>query len=202
LRRSRTSPAASSIAASAASISPWPIASTVEEGGHRRPASDRRQARGARRSGGVGLTPHTVAIERAWPVAAVNETIDKMGSTGELKALTAPSKTPERSIPASGISTISMRGKRRCWRRWRGRRRNNRCRYWNQAHDAPVALDRTQRRDPMPRKSAVEEGAKGSKPTQAKDQSHKPAKHIEETARLASSVEPNKDPEKVRKAKD
>jgi hypothetical protein len=55
----------------------------------------------------------------------------------------------------------------------------------------------------MPRKSAVEEeGAKGSKPTQAKDQSHKPAKHIEETARLASSVEPNKDPEKVRKAKD
>lgn len=30
----------------------------------------------------------------------------------------------------------------------------------------------------------------------------KPAKHIEETARLASSVEPHKDPEKVRKAKD
>jgi hypothetical protein len=27
---------------------------------------------------------------------------------------------------------------------------------------------------------------------------HKPAKHIEETARLASSVEPNKDPERVR----
>jgi hypothetical protein len=54
----------------------------------------------------------------------------------------------------------------------------------------------------MPRKSPVEEGAKGSKPTQAKDQSHEPAKQIEETARLASSVEPNKDPEKVRKAKD
>jgi hypothetical protein len=53
----------------------------------------------------------------------------------------------------------------------------------------------------MPRKSTVEEGAKGSKP-QAKDQSHQPAKHIEETARLASSVEPNKDPEKVRKAND
>jgi hypothetical protein len=51
----------------------------------------------------------------------------------------------------------------------------------------------------MPRKSPVEEGAKGSKPTQAKDQ---PAKHIEETARLASSVETNKDPEKVRNAKD
>jgi hypothetical protein len=54
----------------------------------------------------------------------------------------------------------------------------------------------------MPRKSPVGEAAKGSKPTEAKDQSHQPAKHIEETARLASSVEPNKDPEKVRKAKD
>ena len=53
----------------------------------------------------------------------------------------------------------------------------------------------------MPRKSTVEEEAKGSKP-RAKDQSHQPATHIEETARLASSVEPNKDPEKVRKAKD
>ena len=41
---------------------------------------------------------------------------------------------------------------------------------------------------------------KGSKPTQVKDQSHKPAKHIEETARLASSVEPEKNPEMVRKA--
>jgi hypothetical protein len=54
----------------------------------------------------------------------------------------------------------------------------------------------------MPRKSPAEEGAKGSKPTQAKDQSHQPAKHIEETARLASSVETNKNPEKVRKTKD
>ena len=54
----------------------------------------------------------------------------------------------------------------------------------------------------MPRKSPVEEEANGSKPTQAKDQSHQPAKHIEETARLANSVETNKDPEKVRKAKD
>ena len=54
----------------------------------------------------------------------------------------------------------------------------------------------------MPRNSPVEEGAKGSKPTQGKGHSHQPAKHIEETARLASSVEPNKDPEKVRKAND
>jgi hypothetical protein len=54
----------------------------------------------------------------------------------------------------------------------------------------------------MPRKSPVEGRANGSKPTQAKNQTHEPAKHIEETARLASSVETNKDPEKVRKAKD
>jgi hypothetical protein len=36
----------------------------------------------------------------------------------------------------------------------------------------------------------------------AEDQSHKPAKHIEETARLASSVEKAKNPGKVRDAKD
>jgi hypothetical protein len=36
----------------------------------------------------------------------------------------------------------------------------------------------------------------------ADDQSHKPAKHIEETARLASSVETAKDPGKVRRTKD
>ena len=36
----------------------------------------------------------------------------------------------------------------------------------------------------------------------AEDQSHKPAKHIEETARLASSVEKDKDPGKVRATKD
>ena len=54
----------------------------------------------------------------------------------------------------------------------------------------------------MPRKPTVEEELKGSKLTQAKDQSHKPAKHIEETARLASSVETAKDPGKVRRTKD
>jgi hypothetical protein len=36
----------------------------------------------------------------------------------------------------------------------------------------------------------------------AEDRSHKPARHIEETARLASSVEKAKDPGKVRDAKD
>ncbi|WP_291573196.1 hypothetical protein [Bradyrhizobium sp.] len=36
----------------------------------------------------------------------------------------------------------------------------------------------------------------------AVDQSHKPAEHIEETARLASSVETAKDPGKVRRTKD
>jgi hypothetical protein len=34
------------------------------------------------------------------------------------------------------------------------------------------------------------------------DRSHKPARHIVETARLASSVEKAKDPAKVRDAKD
>jgi hypothetical protein len=34
------------------------------------------------------------------------------------------------------------------------------------------------------------------------DQAHVPAKHIEETARLASSVETAKDPGKVRRTKD
>lgn len=36
----------------------------------------------------------------------------------------------------------------------------------------------------------------------ADDRSHKPAKHVEETARLASSVEKDKNPGKVRSAKD
>ncbi|MDB5550337.1 MAG: hypothetical protein JWL86_321 [Rhizobium sp.] len=36
----------------------------------------------------------------------------------------------------------------------------------------------------------------------AQDQSHKPAKHIEETARLASSVKTAKNPSKVRRTKD
>ena len=36
----------------------------------------------------------------------------------------------------------------------------------------------------------------------AQDQSHKPARHIEETARLASSVETARDPGKVKGAKD
>jgi hypothetical protein len=35
----------------------------------------------------------------------------------------------------------------------------------------------------------------------AEDQTHKPARHIEETARLASSVETAKDPGKVRDTK-
>ena len=40
------------------------------------------------------------------------------------------------------------------------------------------------------------------KKPKAADPSHKPAKHIEETARLASSVEKDKDPGKVRATKD
>jgi hypothetical protein len=41
----------------------------------------------------------------------------------------------------------------------------------------------------------------GPKATEEKTRSHKPAKHIEETARLASSVEKDKSPENIRKAR-
>jgi hypothetical protein len=41
-----------------------------------------------------------------------------------------------------------------------------------------------------------------TKTAQAADKSHKPAKQIKEAARLASSDEPNKNPEKVRRAKE
>ena len=47
----------------------------------------------------------------------------------------------------------------------------------------------------------VEDDKKPLKP-KADDQSHEPAKHIEETARLASSVETAKDPSKVLGIKD
>jgi hypothetical protein len=40
------------------------------------------------------------------------------------------------------------------------------------------------------------------RPLKPDDQSHEPAKHIEETARLAGSVETAKDPGKVRRTKD
>jgi hypothetical protein len=46
----------------------------------------------------------------------------------------------------------------------------------------------------------VEDDKKPLKP-KADDQSHEPAKHIKEIARLASSVETAKDPGKVRRTK-
>jgi hypothetical protein len=46
----------------------------------------------------------------------------------------------------------------------------------------------------------IDDGKKPPAPA-AEDQTHKPAKHIEETARLASSVETAKDPGKVRDTK-
>jgi hypothetical protein len=48
---------------------------------------------------------------------------------------------------------------------------------------------------------SIEDNKKLLKP-EADDQSHEPAKHIEEVARLASSVETAKDPSKVRRTKD
>jgi len=47
----------------------------------------------------------------------------------------------------------------------------------------------------------VEDNKKPLKPG-ADHQSHEPAKHIQETARLASSVETAKDPGKVRRTED
>jgi hypothetical protein len=45
----------------------------------------------------------------------------------------------------------------------------------------------------------IEDGKQGPEARPAtQENAHKPAKHIEEAARLASSVEPNKNPEKVR----
>jgi len=57
--------------------------------------------------GGVGLTPHAVAVDRALTaVAAVNETIDKMGSTGELKAFNRAFKEARRIDPIIPLSSL------------------------------------------------------------------------------------------------
>ncbi len=51
--------------------------------------------------GGVGLTPHAAAIERAMAaVAAVNDAIDKMGSTGELRELNQAFKEARKLDPS------------------------------------------------------------------------------------------------------
>jgi hypothetical protein len=51
--------------------------------------------------GGVGLTPHQTAVDRALEaVAAVNDTIDKMGSTGQLKAFNRAFKQARKVDPA------------------------------------------------------------------------------------------------------
>jgi hypothetical protein len=54
----------------------------------------------------------------------------------------------------------------------------------------------------MTRNSVFVEDNKNPVKPNADDQSHQPAKHIEETARLASSVETAKDIGKVRRTKD
>jgi len=55
--------------------------------------------------------------------------------------------------------------------------------------------------EPMTRHPILVENKKLIMP-KADDQSHEPAKHIKETARLASSVEAAKDPGKVRRTED
>jgi hypothetical protein len=54
----------------------------------------------------------------------------------------------------------------------------------------------------MTRQSSIIKDDKKPLAREAEDQSHKPAKHIEETARLASSVETVKDLSKVRRTKE
>lgn len=51
--------------------------------------------------GGVGLTPHATAVQRAIAaVAAVNEAIEKMGATGELKEFNQAFKAARKADPS------------------------------------------------------------------------------------------------------
>lgn len=61
----------------------------------------------------------------------------------------------------------------------------------------PKAMEEQMTRQPI----FVDDNKKPLK-SKAEDQSHEPAKHIEEIARLSSSVETDKDPNKVRRTKD
>jgi hypothetical protein len=90
----------------------------MEEGRHVDPPAIAAKLEELAELGGVGLTPHAVAVAA---VAAVNDTIDKMGSTGELKAFNRAFKRRGGSTRQSDISTVSMPGRRRCWRPWGGR---------------------------------------------------------------------------------
>ena len=56
--------------------------------------------------------------------------------------------------------------------------------------------------DQMIRQPVFSENNEKSLEPKADDQSHEPAKHIEEIARLSSSRETAKDPNKVRRSKD
>jgi hypothetical protein len=59
----------------------------MEEGRQGRPCRDAAKLEDLADRGGVGLTPHAVAVDRPLAaVAKVNKTINKMGSTGDLKA--------------------------------------------------------------------------------------------------------------------
>lgn len=87
-----------------------------------------------------------------------------------------------------------------------------RCSAWPMAANVTVPNWRTVRKVRKSAKFRLMQGARkkimamnkldDDKKPKAADPSHKPAKHIEETARLASSVEKDKDPGKVRATKD
>jgi hypothetical protein len=69
----------------------------------------------------------------------------------------------------------------------------------------PKALEKQMPRHPVmieDNKKPLKSKPKFDSKSKADDQSHKPARHIEETARLASSVETAKDPGTVQRAKD
>jgi hypothetical protein len=100
--RSRTSTIASSIAASAA---PTSFSRTGCTNGKKAVEADQAAIAAKLEEladlGGVGLTPHQTAVDRALEaVTAVNETIDKMGSTGELKAFNRAFKEARKVDPA------------------------------------------------------------------------------------------------------
>jgi hypothetical protein len=67
----------------------------------------------------TGITPHQVALDRALAaVAAANETIDKMGSTGELKAFNRAFKEGAHGRPEHQIRRLPRGGRRHCWKLW------------------------------------------------------------------------------------
>jgi hypothetical protein len=70
-------------------------------------------------AGGLGLTPHQVAVDRAMAaVATVNAAIEKMGADGELQDLNRAFKEARRADPSIRYGDYLEARKVRCSRRW------------------------------------------------------------------------------------